>query len=168
MENVIKNLSKIRDDLFFHLPLTEYCRRLDFPNTKQYKFLKFMKNYGAWCGVVWRWWWRGAFHISLLLAICIYLCPCHMLAQAQAAIVEGCLRRRGASSHVQATAAVAAAVAVCWHLMAMPLAPIKLSKQWSIEGAPWAASPSAWTRKMSTRPPGPCLSSSLIRTLIGF
>ena len=36
MENVIKNLSKIRDDLFFHLPLTEYCRRLDFPNTKQY------------------------------------------------------------------------------------------------------------------------------------
>ena len=38
MENVIKNLSKIRDDLFFHLPLTEYCRRLDFPNTKQYKF----------------------------------------------------------------------------------------------------------------------------------
>ena len=37
MENVIKNLNKIRDDLFFHLPLTEYCKRLDFPNTKQYK-----------------------------------------------------------------------------------------------------------------------------------
>ena len=36
MENVIRELNKIRDDLFFHLPLTEYCKRLDFSNTKQY------------------------------------------------------------------------------------------------------------------------------------
>ena len=48
--------------------------------------------------------------------------------------MEGCLRRRGASFQVQATTAVAAAVAVCWHRMAMSLAPVKLSKQWSIEG----------------------------------
>ena len=38
MENVIKELNKIRDDLFFHLPITEFCPRLDFPNTKQYIF----------------------------------------------------------------------------------------------------------------------------------
>ena len=38
MENVIRELNKIRDDLFFHLPLTEYCKRLDFHNTKQYIF----------------------------------------------------------------------------------------------------------------------------------
>ena len=36
MENVIKELNKIRDDLFFHLPLTEFCKKLDFENTKQY------------------------------------------------------------------------------------------------------------------------------------
>ena len=36
MENVIRELNKIRDDLFFHLPLTKYCKRLDFYNTKQY------------------------------------------------------------------------------------------------------------------------------------
>ena len=30
MENVIRELNKIRDDLFFHVPLTEYCKRLDF------------------------------------------------------------------------------------------------------------------------------------------
>ena len=91
-----------------------------------------MKNYGAWCGVVWRWWWRGAFHIS----ICISLCPWHMFAQTQAAIVEGCLRRRGASLHVQATTAVA----VCWQLVAM-LAPIKLNKQWPIEGGAYRSKP---------------------------
>ena len=71
-------------------------------------------------------------------ALCISPCPghmhisiplWHMCAQTQAAIVEGCLRRRGASLHVQTTTAVA----VSWHLMAM-LAPIKLNKQWSIEG----------------------------------
>ena len=59
-----------------------------------------------------------------------------MFAQTQAAIVEGCLRRRGASLHEQATTAVA----VCWHLMAM-LKPIKLSKQWSIEGGAWSSKP---------------------------
>ena len=36
MENVIRELNKIRDDLFFHLPITEFSERLDFPNTKQY------------------------------------------------------------------------------------------------------------------------------------
>ena len=60
-----------------------------------------------------------------------------MFAQTQVAIVEGCLRRRGASLHVQATAAVA----VCWHLMAMALAPVKLSKQWSIEGGAMCGKP---------------------------
>ena len=59
-----------------------------------------------------------------------------MFAQTQAAIVEGCLRRRGASLHEQATTAVA----VCWHLMAM-MAPIKLSKQWSIEGGAMGSNP---------------------------
>ena len=83
-----------------------------------------------WCGVVWRWWWRRVVHISMPLAICISLCPWHMFAQTQAAIVEGRLRRRGASLQVQATTAVA----VCWHRMAMSLAPVKLSKQWSVEG----------------------------------
>ncbi len=38
MENVIRELNKIRDDLFFHLPITSFCERLDFPNTKQYIF----------------------------------------------------------------------------------------------------------------------------------
>tara|TARA_Y100000310_G_scaffold345423_1_gene464787 strand:- start:203 stop:1606 length:1404 start_codon:yes stop_codon:yes gene_type:complete len=38
MENVIKELRKLRSDLFFHLPITEYCPQLDFPNTKQYIF----------------------------------------------------------------------------------------------------------------------------------
>ena len=33
MENVIKELNKIRDDLFFHIPITEFCRRLDFDIT---------------------------------------------------------------------------------------------------------------------------------------
>ena len=59
-----------------------------------------------------------------------------MFAQTQAAIVEGCLRRRGASLHEQATTAVA----VCWHLMAM-VKPIKLSKQWSIEGGAYRSKP---------------------------
>ena len=38
MENVIKELNKIRDDLFFHIPITKYTKRLDFDNTKQYIF----------------------------------------------------------------------------------------------------------------------------------
>ena len=38
MENVIKELNRIRDDLFFHIPITEFCPRLDFHNTKQYIF----------------------------------------------------------------------------------------------------------------------------------
>ena len=38
MENVIRELNKIRDDLFFHIPITEFCKRLDFDNTKQYIF----------------------------------------------------------------------------------------------------------------------------------
>ena len=38
MENVIKELNKIRSDLFFHIPITKFCSRLDFPNTKQYIF----------------------------------------------------------------------------------------------------------------------------------
>ena len=38
MENVIKELNKIRNDLFFHIPITEFCSRLDFTNTKQYIF----------------------------------------------------------------------------------------------------------------------------------
>ena len=38
MENVIRELNKIRDDLFFHIPITEFCSRLDFDNTKQYIF----------------------------------------------------------------------------------------------------------------------------------
>ena len=40
MENVIRELNKIRDDLFFHIPITEFCSRLDFDNTKQYIFKK--------------------------------------------------------------------------------------------------------------------------------
>ena len=36
MENVIKSLNKIRDDLFFHIPITSYTRRLDFENTQQH------------------------------------------------------------------------------------------------------------------------------------
>ena len=74
----------------------------------------------------------GHMHISM---------PWHMFAQTQAAIVEGCLRRRGASLQVQATTAVAAAVAVCWHRMAMPMAPVKLSKQWSVEGGAMGGKP---------------------------
>ena len=35
---------------------------------------------------------------------------------------------------MQATTAAATAVAVCWHRMAMSLAPVKLLKQWSVEG----------------------------------
>ena len=27
MENIIKELNKIRDDLFFHIPITEFCLR---------------------------------------------------------------------------------------------------------------------------------------------
>ena len=38
MHNVIKELNKIRDDLFFHLPITKFCKQLDFDNTKQYIF----------------------------------------------------------------------------------------------------------------------------------
>ena len=38
MHNVIKELNKIRDDLFFHLPITKFCKQLDFGNTKQYIF----------------------------------------------------------------------------------------------------------------------------------
>ena len=38
MENVIRELNKIRDDLFFHLPITKFTPRLDFDNTKQYIF----------------------------------------------------------------------------------------------------------------------------------
>ena len=38
MENIIKELNKVRNDLFFHLPITEFCPQLDFPNTKQYIF----------------------------------------------------------------------------------------------------------------------------------
>ena len=38
MENIIKELNKIRDDLFFHIPITEFCLRLNFDNTKQYIF----------------------------------------------------------------------------------------------------------------------------------
>ena len=38
MENVIKELNKIRDDLFFHIPITQFCSQLDFHNTKQYIF----------------------------------------------------------------------------------------------------------------------------------
>ena len=38
MENIIKELNKARNDLFFHLPITEFCPQLDFPNTKQYIF----------------------------------------------------------------------------------------------------------------------------------
>ena len=38
MENVIKELNKIRDDLFFHIPITKFTKRLDFDNTKQYIF----------------------------------------------------------------------------------------------------------------------------------
>jgi len=38
LENVIKELNKIRDDLFFHIPITKYTKRLDFDNTKQYIF----------------------------------------------------------------------------------------------------------------------------------
>ena len=34
--NVIKSLNKIRDDLFFHIPITKITKRLDFPNTKQH------------------------------------------------------------------------------------------------------------------------------------
>ena len=36
LENVIKSLNKIRDDLFFHIPITKITKRLDFPNTKQH------------------------------------------------------------------------------------------------------------------------------------
>ena len=70
------------------------------------------------------------------LSICISPCPWHMFAQTQTAFVEGCLRRRGDSLHVQATTAVA----VCWHPVAM-MAPIKLSKQWSIEGGAMGSKP---------------------------
>ena len=38
MENIIKELNKIRDDLFFHIPITEFCLRLNFDNTK-FKFI---------------------------------------------------------------------------------------------------------------------------------
>ena len=38
MENIIKELNKARNDLFFHLPITKFCPQLDFPNTKQYIF----------------------------------------------------------------------------------------------------------------------------------
>ena len=74
--------------------------------------------------------------MAVVVARRISLCPWHMFAQTQAAIVEGCLRRRGASLHVEATTAVA----VCWHLMAM-LKPIKLNKQWSIEGGAYRSKP---------------------------
>ena len=57
-----------------------------------------------------------------------------MFAQTEAAVVVGCVRRRNASLQLQAPTAVAAAVAACWHLMATPLSPIKLVKQWSVEG----------------------------------
>ena len=74
--------------------------------------------------------------MAVVVARRISLCPWHMFAQTQAAIVEGCLRRRGASLHVEATTAVA----VCWHLMAM-FKPIKLNNQWSIEGGAYRSKP---------------------------
>ena len=95
-------------------------------NTKQSKFCEIHEK--LWCVV-----WRG---VAAVVARRISLCPWHMFAQTQAAIVQGCLRRRGASLHVEATTAVA----VCWHLMAM-FKPIKLNKQWSIEGGAYRSKP---------------------------
>ena len=46
--------------------------------TKNIQFVKFMKNDGVWCGVVWRWWW-------------ISPCPWHIFAQAPAASVKRCV-----------------------------------------------------------------------------
>ena len=45
---------------------------------KNIQFVKFMKNDGVWCGVVWRWWW-------------ISPCPWHIFAQAPAASVKRCV-----------------------------------------------------------------------------
>ena len=36
MNAIITHLSEIRNDLYFHIPLTSYCQELDFDNVAQY------------------------------------------------------------------------------------------------------------------------------------
>ena len=78
--------------------------------------------------------------LSLRMAMCTSLCPWHIFAQTQAAVVEGYWhhhRPRTPQWRPQwrsAGTAVAAAVAVCWHSTAMSSAPVNLVQQWSIEG----------------------------------
>ena len=36
MYAIITYLNEIRNDLYFHIPLTGYCKALDFPNVAQY------------------------------------------------------------------------------------------------------------------------------------
>ena len=36
MNSIIHHLNEIRSDLYFHIPLTDYCKELDFPNVAQH------------------------------------------------------------------------------------------------------------------------------------